>query len=111
MRFEGEAYQKALNDFLQIVPAFLGGKCSCSQCSQILSAKVKIQANETSKSQHGQNDDMDEESAGTSLTQSDIPLNNNCENVLRAAIVAFLMLWIFIAFLAGMSDGESLSSQ
>lgn len=34
-------------------------------------------------------------------------LNDNCDQVLRTAIISILMLWVFIAFIAGMYDPET----
>jgi hypothetical protein len=42
--------------------------------------------------------------------EAELPSPYSCENAIRAAIIGVLMLWVFIAFLAGMNDPESISS-
>ncbi|KAG8098785.1 hypothetical protein GUJ93_ZPchr0013g37961 [Zizania palustris] len=109
LRFEGESYKKTLAEFLQVVPAFLGGKCSCSQCEKPRDISV-IQAGEGSKSQPRQisfDDGSPDPNMG--LGEAELPSPYSCENCIRAAIIGVLMLWIFVAFLAGMNDPESIS--
>ncbi|XP_037436863.1 SEC14-like protein 1 [Triticum dicoccoides] len=110
LRFEGESYKKTLAEFLQIVPAFLGGKCNCSRCKKPRDSSL-IQAGEGSRSRSLT-------SAGSRSRVSDmdfdeeleeLPSPYNCENAIRAAVVGLLMVWIFVAFLAGMNDPQSMS--
>ncbi|XP_072994346.1 uncharacterized protein [Typha latifolia] len=105
LHVEGDAYQKVLTEFLQTVPAFLCGNCSCSQCQQLLvTANLDVQT-EAGNNRRTVRDNSYDESAGTNhVTTSELPLETNCDHVLRSAIVAFLMIWIYIAFLAGMND-------
>ena len=109
LRFEGESYKKTLAEFLQIVPAFLGGKCNCSRCKKPRDSSL-IQAGEGSRSRSLT-------SAGSRSRVSDmdfdeeleeLPSPYNCENAIRAAVVGLLMVWIFVAFLAGMNDPQSI---
>uniref|UniRef100_A0A0E0D8U7 CRAL-TRIO domain-containing protein n=1 Tax=Oryza meridionalis TaxID=40149 RepID=A0A0E0D8U7_9ORYZ len=110
LRFEGESYNKTLAEFLQIVPTFLGGKCSCSQCEKPHNISV-IQAGEGSKSQPRQiTIDDGSPVASMDFDEAELPSPYSCENAIRAAIIGVLMLWVFIAFLAGMNDPESISS-
>lgn len=106
LHFEGEAYLKVLSEFLQTVPTFLGGNCTCSHCRRLLAGNLLGRREDMSKSQHQGN--VSDDAAINSYPATDLPMNNNCEYVLRAVIVVFLMLWIVIAFFAGMSDPESL---
>lgn len=41
------------------------------------------------------------------VDEIDINLNGNCDQVLRTAIISILMLWVFIAVVAGLFDPES----
>ncbi|XP_062212856.1 uncharacterized protein LOC133913660 [Phragmites australis] len=110
LRFEGDSYKKTLAEFLQVVPAFLGSKCSCSQCKKPRDSS-SIQAGEGSKSQP-RHISVDDGSPVTSFDfdEPDIPSPYSCENAIRAAIIGLLMVCIFIAFLAGMNDPTSLPS-
>ncbi|PAN44275.1 hypothetical protein PAHAL_9G031100 [Panicum hallii] len=110
LRFEGDSYKKTLAEFLQVVPAFLGGKCSCPQCEKPRDRSV-IQAGEGSKSQH-QLISVDDGSPVTDFDfdEAEILSPYSCENTIRAAIIGLLMVCIFIAFLAGMNDPTSVPS-
>lgn len=39
--------------------------------------------------------------------EAEIDMDRNCDQVLRTAIVGILMIWVFIAFIAGFIDPES----
>jgi hypothetical protein len=112
MRFEGEGYQKAVSEVLQTIPAFLGGDCNCAQCRKIL-GKVEAKIEEicaTSKMQPFQKElqlDLDR-TVGIDLIETELPAVNDSNHVLRAVIVGFLMLWIVIAFLAGINEPDAL---
>ena len=105
LRFEGDSYKKTLAEFLQVVPAFLGGKCSCPQCEKPRNSSV-IQAGEGSKNQP-RLVSVDDGSPVTDFDEEEIPSAYSCENAIRAAIIGLLMVCIFIAFLAGMNDPAS----
>jgi len=110
LRFEGDSYKKTLAEFLQVVPAFLGGKCSCPQCEKPRDRSV-IQAGEGSKSQPR----LISVDDGLPVTdfdfdEAEILSPYSCENAIRAAIIGLLMVCIFIAFLAGMNDPTSVPS-
>jgi hypothetical protein len=107
LRFEGESYKKTLAEFLQIVPAFLGGKCNCSRCKKPRDGSF-IMTGEGSRSHISPGStspttdmDFDEE--------LELPSPYTCENAIRAAIIGLLMVWIVIAFLAGMNDPTPVS--
>lgn len=107
LRIEGEGYLKALSEYLQqAVPTFLGGSCMCSQC-QILLGEIKQERRESRRADLCR-DTPDGEVGLLSYPIPELPSNGNFEHILRVGIVAFLVLWIFIAFLAGMNDPDSL---
>lgn len=110
LRFEGDSFKKTLAEFLQVVPAFLGGKCRCPQCEKPRDSSV-IQAGEGSKSQPHLAS-IDGVSPGTDFDfdEEEISSPYSCENAIRAAIIGLLMVCIFIAFLAGMNDPSSVPS-
>ncbi|CAL4936770.1 unnamed protein product [Urochloa decumbens] len=110
LRFEGDSYKKTLAEFLQVVPAFLGGKCRCPRCEKPRDSSV-IQAGEGSKSQP-RLINLDDGSPVTDFDfyEDEIPSPYSCENAIRAAIIGLLMVCIFIAFLAGMNDPTSVPS-
>nr|CAB3492680.1 unnamed protein product [Digitaria exilis] len=110
LRFEGDSFKKTLAEFLQVVPAFLGGKCRCPQCEKPRDGSV-MHAGEGSKSQP-RLISADDGSPVTDFDfdESEISSPYSCENTIRAAIIGLLMVCIFIAFLAGMNDPASVPS-
>lgn len=110
MRVEGDAYLKILSEFLQTVPGFLGGNCTCSHCRRLVAGNSLGRMEDMSRSQHHRIV-SDDDAAVNGYPATDLPTNDNCSHVLRAVIVAFLMLWIVISVFAGMNFPESLSSQ
>ncbi|GJN22854.1 hypothetical protein PR202_gb10455 [Eleusine coracana subsp. coracana] len=110
LRFEGDSYKKTLAEFLQIVPAFLGGKCSCPQCEKPRDC-LAIQAGEGSKSQQRQiSVDDGARFSHFDFEEAEIPSPYSCEHAIRAAIIGLLMVCIFFAFLAGMNEPSAVPS-
>ncbi|CAL9103819.1 unnamed protein product [Musa acuminata var. zebrina] len=107
LRIEGESYQKVLSEFLQNVPAFLRGNCTCSNCENLVADWPSSRMAETRIQPCG--NVSEDESAGDDYPTHELAFSGNCDHVLRAAIIAFLMLCVLVAFLAGMYDPESLA--
>ena len=104
LRIEGQTYHKVLSEFLQSVPAFLGGKCTCPKCEMLLTGKTRDHCIEESSSSRGTSDcSLNYEPSSDEYTVTE-DFNRGCEHYLRAAVVGILMLWIIVAFLAGMYD-------
>ncbi|RZS26102.1 hypothetical protein BHM03_00059405, partial [Ensete ventricosum] len=111
LRIEGESYQKVLSEFLQNVPAFLGGDCTCSNCENLVAEWPSSGMAETRIRPCRDVSEEDESAGDDYATHHELAFSgNNCDHVLRAAIVAFLMLCVLVAFLSGMYDPESLPS-
>lgn len=112
MRLEGEGYQNALSEFLQTIPAFLGGDCNCTQCRKILGkVETKIEEICTSSKMQPHQKELQLELDGTAcidLIETELPAVNDSNHVLRAFIIGLLMLWIVIAFLAGINEPDAL---
>lgn len=109
VKIEGEMFRKVLSEYLQTLPSYLGGNCTCMRCLKIsnLDALPPL-AKETNVMQpySDVSDDEDLPSSHPSH-QTDINMNGNCDQVLRAAVIGILMLWVFIALIAGLSDPDS----
>ncbi|XP_048324032.2 uncharacterized protein LOC107408865 [Ziziphus jujuba] len=109
LKIEGQMYQKVLSEYLQAIPLYLGGKCTCRQCSD--SSLYHMQqfpasgiAEKDSPARFGEGENSLLLNPGY---ESGADLNDNCDQVLRTAIISILMLWVFIAFIAGMYDPEN----
>ncbi|KAK9280634.1 hypothetical protein L1049_014330 [Liquidambar formosana] len=111
LKIEGQAYQKVLSEYLQTLPSYLGGKCTCTVCSIIsISNMQQPHANKETNNMVPITDNSDDEGLLLPQTyQSDNDMNVNCDQVLRTGIISILMLWVFIAFIAGLYDAESRS--
>ncbi|KAL2332119.1 hypothetical protein Fmac_019700 [Flemingia macrophylla] len=85
LKIEGEMYQKVLSDHLPKLPIYLGGCCTCIKCS-----------NSDSDS------DSDCENSPSLPASNELEgyLYGNYDQLLRTAIVGFLIIWVFIALAA-----------
>lgn len=111
LRIEGEMYQKVLSEYLQILPLYLGGKCSCDRCRHVGDWNSDSHHMYRSKTR---SDDTDggsttEDATGAlhSSFQSDIDSNDSFNQVVRTSVIAMLMLWLFFVLLAGLWDPET----
>jgi hypothetical protein len=101
-----------VSEFLQTVPAFLGGNCSCLQCRKIL-GKLENKIEEMCTSSQMRPDqelwlELDE-AVGISLTEREPRAVSECNHVLRSVVIGLLMLCIVMVFLAGLNEHDSLS--
>ncbi|CAN4100947.1 unnamed protein product [Withania somnifera] len=109
LRFEGEMYQKVLSEYLQTLPSYLGGQCTCSRCASFDVSKM----HNTRMNDHQETVITEIISNPVDLTslhsgeQTEIPMNYTCDQVLRKAVVGVLLFWVFVAFIAGLYDPES----
>ncbi|KAG6535554.1 SEC14-like protein 5 [Zingiber officinale] len=107
LRIEGDSYQKVLSEYVQSIPAFLGGDCTCSKCERVRSGWFpQLMAESSQRSANT----LEVELADDDYPLSEFAFSDTCHSVLRAAIVALLMLCVLVAFLAGMHDPESSAS-
>lgn len=107
LRIEGDSYKKVLSEYLQSIPAFLGGDCTCSKCERVRSGWFpQLMAESSQRSANT----LEVELADDDYPLSEFAFSNSCDYVLRGAIVALLMLCVLVAFLAGMHDPESTAS-
>ncbi|KAL5986174.1 hypothetical protein ACLOJK_028168 [Asimina triloba] len=106
VRFEGETYIKMLTEYLETVPACLGGKCTCDKCQMLpvgwhcpRSPTIETIMRELSFT-------STDEDAIREQHANDLPVDGGCEQIIRTAIVGILMVWIFIALLSTMFDQD-----
>ncbi|XP_026415497.1 uncharacterized protein LOC113310894 [Papaver somniferum] len=112
LRFEGDMYKKVLLEYLQNVPSYLGGQCTCPKCSNHHNydswATRRMEDSGMVVADGNFASDESLSLAGDHAYYADVHLNDtSCEQVLRTAIIVLLMLWIFVCFLAGMYDSDS----
>lgn len=105
-------YKKVLLEYLQNVPSYLGGQCTCPKCSNHHNydswATRRMEDSGMVVADGNFASDESLSLAGDHAYYADVHLNDtSCEQVLRTAIIVLLMLWIFVCFLAGMYDSDS----
>ncbi|RDY03731.1 sec14 [Mucuna pruriens] len=110
VKIEGEMYQKVLSDYLPTLPSFLGGCCTCMECSNIGKGDM-LQPCATGTSRRdavaGTSDsDRDNEYSPTLHLSHELDsrLYGDYDQLLRTAIVGVLILWVFIALGAVVFD-------
>ncbi|PKA48550.1 hypothetical protein AXF42_Ash017449 [Apostasia shenzhenica] len=109
LQFVGENNPKFLSDFLGLVPAFLGGDCRCSRCRLLSSSRIPGLTGEISVVEPTVNE-LNVVSASNDYPAAEFSLTDSCDHILRAAIIAVLMLWVLIAVFAAMNDPNALPS-
>lgn len=109
LKIVGEMYKKVLSDYLQTLPSYLDGKCTCTKCSTIsICFRRQPLTNKMNKFEPiAVVSDGEDPPAPYPADEIDMHLNGNCDQVLRTAIISMLMLWVFIAVIAGLYDPES----
>ncbi|ERN07812.1 hypothetical protein AMTRI_Chr08g204350 [Amborella trichopoda] len=114
LRFEGNTYLRVLMEQFETVPSFLGGQCSCPKCALIDNQMGSLTRNNRGQTRGAQGSTSNggaPEACGEDEVE-DLgfyrePYNDSCDQMLRTTILSILMVWIFIAFYAGMRDPES----
>lgn len=109
VKIEGEMFRKVLSEYLQTLPSYLGGNCTCMRCLKISNHDALPRlAKETNGMLPYSDVSDDEDLPSPHLShQTDINMNGDCDQVLRTAVIGMLMLCVFIALIAGLSDPES----
>ncbi|KAG0465177.1 hypothetical protein HPP92_019341 [Vanilla planifolia] len=101
LQIVGERNRKLLSDFLESVPAFLGGDCSCPKCRILSARRSQASTEEICRGEPSGNTTSDASLAASNDFQAtELTFSGSCEHVLRAAVVLILMLWVLIAFFA-----------
>uniref|UniRef100_A0A0D6R7H5 CRAL-TRIO domain-containing protein n=1 Tax=Araucaria cunninghamii TaxID=56994 RepID=A0A0D6R7H5_ARACU len=95
-------YRSVLAACLESVPSFLGGNCTCSCCRRVCidDGEDIVTNDESSLGEY--NGDKDQ----GSFYENEIFQDHSCSQMLRAIIIAFLMVWISIAVLAGFYEPD-----
>lgn len=107
LKIEGEMYRKVLLEYLQTLPSYLGGDCTCTKCSTTSGPNTHHQypnTNRINRAEAIQTHSYSEDMPSQNMTMPDIDRNGNCEQMLRTTIIGILMLWVLLAFVAGLYD-------
>ncbi|KAK9075812.1 hypothetical protein SSX86_004141 [Deinandra increscens subsp. villosa] len=106
LKIVGRMYKNTLSEYLQTFPSYLGGECACSRCSKLSNTYMQLpQFDETTSSRQLNADGEGFQRFGPNYELRDA--NEGCERVLRSAVVGILIVWVLIAFIAGITDPET----
>lgn len=110
LKIEGEMYKKVLFDNLSTLPSYLGGSCTCVNCSK-MGKRTRVQPHETgtSSSRIVREDDISDNEDSPSLRLHptmvlDDRQSNNYDQVLRTAVISIIVFWVVIALGAGVYE-------
>ncbi|KAL5710912.1 hypothetical protein ACHQM5_021421 [Ranunculus cassubicifolius] len=103
LRVEGETYKKVLSEYLQTIPKFLGGDCGCPRCCP---AHLSDSETTTLTERNGNFPSLEEISNLYSHRTSAHLDGVDYDQVLKKAVMAMLMLLIFVGFLMAMYGPE-----
>jgi hypothetical protein len=96
-------YQKVLAEYLQQLPSYLGGNCSCTKCSNIRNGGMDWPNTSKINKVLPNPSASDGENMVSAFygRDSDSHVNGNCDEVLRTAVIIILMIWALVALIAG----------
>ncbi|XP_050213088.1 uncharacterized protein LOC126664632 [Mercurialis annua] len=109
LRIEGSMYHRVICEYLQTIPSYLGGSCTCKMCSNIgIHTMQRSRVNEIRRVESLEclTDGGDTPSSRMSF-EDDVSANENWDQLLRTAVIGMLMVWVFIALIAVMYDPET----
>ncbi|CAN1282938.1 hypothetical protein LINPERPRIM_LOCUS18234 [Linum perenne] len=113
LRVEGKKYHRVLSEYLQTVPAYLGGNCTCQRCSDTGNHNELLRpTNDTIKREHDISDGEGRQGPAASLlltSQVDNchPNDTEWDRVLKSAVIGILMACVFVVLVIGLYDSET----
>lgn len=109
LKVEGDLFLKVLSEYLEVLPSYLDGKCTCDKCLAIGCLSLSRRRNGTVGTESPEDgfDGKDRMSLDTTNETDGADSDLNCDQVLRTVVISVLMIWVFIALAAGIYDPES----
>ncbi|KMT05286.1 hypothetical protein BVRB_7g174240 [Beta vulgaris subsp. vulgaris] len=106
LKFLGLQYREILSEYIQELPACLGGKCICEICSSASSHNARrFPSMEVANQLLA--DGLNLEDVDLDHLRSEIDVRHSLDEVLRTGMIGILMLCVLVALLAGFFDRES----
>eukprot|EP01018_Ginkgo_biloba_P034013 Gb_41254 [translate_table: standard] len=103
LQIVGDHNRRILTEYLESIPSFLDGDCTCSYCSRVCVDEGEEVGITNMESVHGEYDGEDDRG---SFYEHEISPDGNYNHILRVVIIGLLMVWIIVALLAGFYDPE-----
>ncbi|PIN20157.1 Phosphatidylinositol transfer protein SEC14 [Handroanthus impetiginosus] len=110
LRIEGDAYHKILSEGFQMLPSYLGGRCTCTRCGKIETGSLQqIPGSSQTSSTESVSDLLNAEDFPSlqPTYQYDTIMDNYCSQTIRTAVVGILIVWVLIAFIEGIYNPET----
>ncbi|MED6120850.1 hypothetical protein PIB30_024875 [Stylosanthes scabra] len=111
LKLEGKMYHKVLSDNFPALPSYLGGCCTCSECSEVgYGGMLQPHTAGTSRGYGVGSISDNEDSPLLHLhrsTESQYDSYGNMEQLLRTIVIGFLIFWVFISLGFVMYDAGS----
>ncbi|KAJ9188976.1 hypothetical protein P3X46_000320 [Hevea brasiliensis] len=110
LRIEGKKYHRVIFDYLQNLPSYLGGNCTCNICSNI---RIHAMRQPQAINEIGRIDSTEFVGDGEDLPsphlnfEADVPIIENWDHMWRTAVIGVLMVWVFLALVAILYDPET----
>lgn len=110
LSIEGDSYKKVLSERFRSIPSYLGGQCNCIRCARLQGAGTLCQiAERQTSTTEPVSDVVDGEGfpMAEPTVQYDMMMENDSSQIIRTAVIGILMIWVLVAFIEGIYDGES----
>ncbi|GAB4836601.1 hypothetical protein Ancab_001513 [Ancistrocladus abbreviatus] len=113
LKIEGDDYRRVLSEYLEALPSFLGGDCSCPKCSGMTCSCPKCSGMTCSQNPSKEanlvgpssgSTDAENTSSPPSTFQTDDLDHVKCVRTLKAAIVGIITLLLCMAFILGVNE-------
>lgn len=99
----GDNYQRALAEYLESVPSFFGGDCTCSHCRGPSADSGRDVVTPGRELLRGEYDGEEEQG---SYYEDELSTDRSYTHILRVAVIGLLMVWMIVALLAGFYDPD-----
>lgn len=111
LKIEGETtYEKVLSEYLETLPRYLGGKCSCTKCSKVDFHDIpRLDTNEMVNRELITDAIRVNDAILPSqmVYEIDNHLHGNFDQMVRTGVISILMLWAFVAVIVSAYDPEN----
>ncbi|KAM7279807.1 hypothetical protein ACFE04_006941 [Oxalis oulophora] len=102
----GKTYQKVLAEYLESLPSYLGGSCTCTNCSNISNGcRGWPNTRKTNKMVSNSSVDICQNMVSP-FYGGDTTDNGNYNEVLRTSVIIILMIWALVALVAGLYNPD-----
>eukprot|EP01018_Ginkgo_biloba_P011483 Gb_23883 [translate_table: standard] len=103
VHIEGDLRLSRLSEYFECIPSFLGGDCTCAHCNKAYVHDDRDPIATSKELVHGESDGEEEQG---NLSENYPSPRGSCDRILRIIIIAFLLLWIVVAFRAGFENPD-----